>query len=175
MNMSISSISIISTVLITPVAIIIMIRTISTCMGPKITPARRTPMLIHRRHKTTNRWPCIPVIVPIMISWRRVWNPWYHIAIASWRELIYWKGWRRWCCGRVGKAALCRTRTNVAATSPLHRSLSIRHMIIRRRIRFCITSSRFLRRAWRYRGLQNNGKVKQGDKTYQSPPLFMYL
>lgn len=91
--MSISSIHIISPILITSVTIIIMmIGTISPCTRPKTTPARGTPY----------QWSCIPGIVSVMISWRRVRDTWPHRPKVNWRELIYRKGRQWWRSRRVG-------------------------------------------------------------------------
>lgn len=91
---SISSVRVISTIVFTPATItILMIGTISSWMGPKMTPARGTPY----------KWSCIPVIVPVMISWRRVRDAWQHIRVANcWRELIYRIGRQWWRSRRVG-------------------------------------------------------------------------
>ena len=161
--MSISVICITSTILIAPVAITVVIGYISTWMMPSISPARGTPILVHWRHKPSNRRPRIPVFVPVRFSRRRNWNPRYSMCKWTWRHLKHGKGWRwREMRGSTREVVLNRTIANIIAICPstLHWPLSVTHTMVYCRTRFHIIRSLFLSRVW-------NNRTLKGDNYFQ--------
>lgn len=111
MNLHISRIHKISTILmITLVPIIVVVRTISTRVGTKISPTGKIPVIVYLvcLRRKTNRSSVPTAAAKRGVSRRRFRHGWHQSTITIWyRENREWRRWRRRRWGRVCKTTVC--------------------------------------------------------------------